>query len=126
MALAAYDVIRALRGGFRLVSPSRHQSSNFIGNPGGILIRACMPRLFVLTIAAIIALSWVQVASVPTAPSPYRPRTVGAALDQVGSDLRATVTGLRQEILAQEATYTKLWKDTEYLKERLGTPPPQH
>ncbi len=89
------------------------------------MIRAYLPRLFVLTSAAVIALSWVQVASVPASPSPYHPRTVGAALDQVGSDLHATVVGLRQEILAQESTYAKLWKDTEYLKERLGTPPPR-
>lgn len=86
--------------------------------------RVVFPRLLVVALLAAIALAVVRVASVPTAPAaPGTSYTWESAVTQVADDLRATVEGIRSHVRGQQATYAKMWRDTQQLEEQLSSPP---
>lgn len=79
-----------------------------------------MPRRLVAAAVLAILLSGVRVASVPASAEPSPDFSMDTAMDEVRTDVQATVVGLRQERAYWEGHFNRLAAGMRLLEERLS------
>ena len=83
--------------------------------------RSLAPRVFAVAVAAVLALACYRVASVPTITTTHPSYEQETSISDVFAEIQLTFTGMRQEVLEQRATYTRMGQDTRALRERLAS-----
>jgi type VI protein secretion system component VasK len=88
---------------------------------GGIdLYRTRTPRRLAAAAVVAIALSAVRVVSVGGSSEPAPRHTLDSAIDEVRTEIRATVLGIQRQTDYWEAHLHRMATDTRQLQERLG------
>ena len=76
-------------------------------------------RLFAGAAATAVVIAVMRVASVPAPSSEPTPPSLGAALSDMGNELRGTVVGVRSEIDWWRAAYARMSADVRLLDDTL-------
>jgi hypothetical protein len=86
---------------------------------GDFLYQSFSRRLFAGAAATAVVIAVMRVTSVPVPSSEPTPPSLGAALNDMGDELRGTVVGVRSEIDWWRAAYARMSADVRRLDDTL-------